>query len=85
MQVLIARCAFQGGAGDEHKAERFSSDAVACSSAARGGSDLEMMSTARIVDAVQCLNRPDYSVSTSKLLDIVLPNIDETIGVNFLS
>jgi hypothetical protein len=52
MQVLIARCAFQGGAGDEHKAERFSSDAVACSEAARGGTDLDQISTARIVDAV---------------------------------
>jgi len=52
MQVLIAKCAFEGGAGDEHKAERFSADAVACSGAARGGSDLELMATARIVDAV---------------------------------
>ena len=51
MQVLIARCAYQGGAGDEHKAERFSADAVACSGAAKGGSDLEQMATARIVDA----------------------------------
>ena len=52
MQVLIAKCAFEGGAGDEHKAERFSADAIACSGAARGGSDLELMATARIVDAV---------------------------------
>ena len=31
------------------------------------------------------MNRPDYSASVTKLLDIVLPNIDEGAGSNFLS
>lgn len=31
------------------------------------------------------MNRPDYSTSVSKLLDIVLPNIDDNAGTNFLS
>jgi hypothetical protein len=43
------------------------------------------MGTARIVDAIGCLNRPDYSASVTKLLDVVLPNIDEGAGSNFLS
>lgn len=85
MQVMIAKCAYQGGSGDEHKAERFSADAIASSGAAKGGSDLHQIATARIVDAVQCLLRPDYSSAVSRLLDIILPNVDEEAGAKFLS